>query len=168
LPTFLINIFFDFFPTFFRNVGFVNYFLSTFCKMLQHFSEMLDYFLKKVKLPAARVGEGGRLWASARGRGGRPRRRDPLRRPTARYGRPQRSLSARLRAGASELGPASMAGSTKGTRPPTPAAHADAAGAHKQKRVGSRGGGGALEVGGVDDGGLWLLLLDCCWASNGL
>jgi hypothetical protein len=57
---------------------FVNYFLSTFCKMLQHFSEILEFFWKKkTNLPAAGVGEGGRSTASVRGRGGRPRRRDP-------------------------------------------------------------------------------------------
>jgi hypothetical protein len=30
------------FQRFFRNIGFVNYFLATFCKMLRHFLEMLD------------------------------------------------------------------------------------------------------------------------------
>jgi hypothetical protein len=41
--------------TFFKNVGFVNYFLSTFYKMLQHFSEMLGLFFKKyISLPGER------------------------------------------------------------------------------------------------------------------
>jgi hypothetical protein len=78
---FAISIFyffniFRYVPTFFRNVGFDKYFLSTFCKMLQH------YFLKKAHRPVAREAA-GRSTASAQGRGGRRRRREELAWPEA-------------------------------------------------------------------------------------
>jgi hypothetical protein len=79
-PTFYNQYFFCLPPNIFRKCSniFCQLFFVNILQNVAAFFRNFGIFLKeKTNLPVAGVGEGGRSTASVRGRGGRPRRRDP-------------------------------------------------------------------------------------------